>query len=71
MLQPDIVLELADLLEYDSSMQSIKVDKSIFDDYDEGTIILIQFVNDLYDDLICTYIMTNEDEEGIFMENID
>lgn len=62
-----LVLEIADLIEFDRITGNIKVDKDIFDDFVEDSYIEIQFVEDEYD-LVNTFKMVAEDEEGIYME---
>ena len=62
-----IVLEIADLIEFDRITGNIVVDKGIFDDFVENSCINIQFVEDEYN-LIYDYIMVAEDEDNIYME---
>lgn len=62
-----LVLEIADLIEFDRITGNIKVDKDIFDDFVKNSYIEIQFVEDDYS-IINTYKMVTEDEEGIYME---
>lgn len=62
-----MVLELCDLIDYDRTMGNIVVDKGIFDDFVENSCIDIRFVDDEYN-LVYTYIMVKEDDEGIYME---
>ena len=62
-----IVLEIADLIEFDRITGNIVVDKGIFDDFVENSCINIQFVEDEYN-LIYDYIMVAEDENNIYME---
>lgn len=62
-----MVLEIADLIEFDRITGNIKIDKDIFDDFVENSYIEIQFVEDDYN-IVNTYKMVAEDEEGIYME---
>ena len=62
-----MVLELCDLIDYSRVTGSIKVSKDIFDDYMENSCIYIKFVED-ESNSVYTYIMTMEDDEGIYME---
>lgn len=62
----DLILEISDLLSYNERSHDIKVDKSVFDDFQENTVIYIYFVED-NDDCIREYEMISEDEEGIEM----
>lgn len=62
----DIVLEIADLLSYSKRTHDIEVDKRIFDDFEEGRIIYIHFVED-DDDIIREYEMVSENRIGIVM----
>lgn len=62
-----MILELCDLIDYDRTMGNIVVDKGIFDDYAENSCINIQFVEDEHD-IVYTYKMVAENDEGIFME---
>ena len=65
-----VILERYDLLDFHKFTGDIKVDKCIFDDFVEGSFINIHFTED--DDNVCyTYKMTDEDDEGIWMERID
>ena len=63
-----VVLEIEDLLECDKSMAKIKVDKGVFDRYEENSYIEIEFADDVCEDLVYCYIMVAEDDEGIYME---
>ena len=68
----DLYLEIEDLLEYDSSTGNIKVDKDLFDDFVPNTIIHICFVDSEKEDgLVNEYVMTSEDDDGIYMEWLD
>ena len=62
-----LVLEIADLIEFDRITGNIKVDKDIFDDFVENSYIEIQFVEDDYN-IVNAYKMVAEDDEGIYME---
>lgn len=64
----DIVLEIADLLEYNKYTHDIEVDKSIFDEFEEGKTIYIHFVEDGDEDVVHEYVMASEDRYGIIME---
>lgn len=63
----DLILEKADLLDYNKRTHDIEVDKSIFDEFEEGKVIYIHFVED-EEDVICEYEMVSEDRFGIVME---
>lgn len=63
----DLILEIADLLSYNKRTHDIEVDKSIFDEFEEGKIIYIHFVED-EEDVIREYEMVSEDRWGIVME---
>ncbi len=65
-----MVLELCDLIDYDRTTGKIVVDKGIFDDYVKNSYINIRFVEDEYN-IVNTYKMVAEDEEGIYMELVD
>jgi hypothetical protein len=65
-----LFLEFEDLIEFDRTTGSIKVDKDIFDAYVENSYIEIEFMGDNCD-YLCTYKMIAEDDEGIYMELID
>ena len=62
-----VVLELADLIYYDKTMRNIIVDKSVFDCFEENSYIEIKFADDDYD-LLYTYTMVSEDDNGIYMK---
>ena len=62
-----LCLEIEDLLECDIEMGKIKVDKNIFDAFTPNAYINIQF-NDTKSEEILSYVMTSEDDEGIYME---
>lgn len=66
-INADLILEMDDLLEYNKRTHDIKVDKFVFDDYEEKKIIYIHFVED-DENCIREYKMIDEDWEGIFME---
>ena len=59
-------LEVADLLVNDVDTGIIKVSKDIFDDFNKGTWVEIVFVDE-HPDVIFTYQMISEDDEGITM----
>lgn len=63
----DIILKIADLLNYNKYTHDIEVDKSIFDEFEEDKTIYIHFVED-DDDIIREYVMVSEDTYGIVME---
>ena len=63
----DLVLEIADLINYNEFTHDIEVDKSIFDDFIPNTLIYIQFVED-EDNCVREYVMTEETDDGIKME---
>lgn len=65
MAHADLYLEAEELLYFDMRTGSIKVDKSIFDDFVENTYVNICFVDD---DRVVQYVMVSEDEKGIVME---
>lgn len=67
------VAEVADLVleedDYDETDEGISVDKSVFDDYREGTYINILFPDD-NDEKLFSYKMVGEDDERIYFEYI-
>ena len=65
--EADIILEIADLLDYNKYNHDIEVDKRIFDAFEENKLIYIHFVEDRAD-IIREYKMVFEDDEAIFME---
>lgn len=65
----DIVLEIAELLDYNERTHDIEVSKYIFDDFEEDKVIYIHFVED-DDDIIREYVMVSEDRFGIVMSYI-
>ena len=65
--QPDLVL---DELDYTETKDGIAVDKFIFDDYQQGTYINIQFADENDDGNVYSYKMINEDDEFIYFEYI-
>ena len=65
----DLILEKADLLDYNKRTHDIEVDKYIFDEFEEGKIIYIHFVED-EEDVIREYEMVSEDRFGIVMSYI-
>lgn len=65
----DLILEKADLLDYNKRTHDIEVDKYIFDEFKEGKIIYIHFVED-EEDVIREYEMVSEDRFGIVMSYI-
>ena len=67
----DIYLEAAELLEFDFRTGNIKVDKQIFDVFVPNSYIKIIFTDDRRQDRVAEYIMTDEDDEGIFMKYLD
>ena len=64
--EADLVLEEDD---YDETDEGISVDKSIFDDYQEGTYVNILFPDD-NDEKLFSYKMVGEDDERIYFEYI-
>lgn len=64
-----LILEEDDLLERDAETNRIKVSKDILDDFEENAVISVQFVEDP-DSTIKTYVMVEEDDDGITMEYI-
>ena len=66
-IKVDLVLEIADLLKYDRNTSDMEVDKSIFDDFEEGKVIYLKFADDL-EDLIYEYKMISEDYDWIKMD---
>jgi hypothetical protein len=66
-IKADLILEIADLLDYNKYTHDIKVDKNIFDNFKEGKKIYINFVEDT-EDCVREYIMIAEDFDGIMME---
>lgn len=64
--EADLVLEEDD---YDETDEGISVDKSIFDDYQEGTYVNILFPDD-NDEKLFSYKMVGEDDEKIYFEYI-
>lgn len=65
-----LVLEQEELLEFDTKTGNIKVDKNIFDCYEENAYVNIHFVEDDYEHSIEQYKMIAEDDDGIIMEYI-
>lgn len=65
----DLILSIDDLLEYKQRTHDIEVDKNIFDDFKEGKLIYIHFIED-EDDVIREYEMVSEDRWGIVMSYI-
>lgn len=65
--EADLVLEEDD---YDETDEGISVDKSVFDDYQEGTYVNILFPDD-NDEKLFSYKMVGEDDERIYFEFID
>jgi len=68
-IHADIDLEKAELLECDMNTGKIKVDKQIFDDFVPNTYINIKFV-DTDSEEVLQYVMTSEDDDGIYMEQL-
>ena len=64
--QPDLVL---DELDYKETDEGISVDKSVFDDYQQGTYVNILFPDD-NDEKLFSYKMVGEDDERIYFEYI-
>ena len=64
--EADLVLEEDD---YDETDEGISVDKSVFDDYQEGTYVNILFPDD-NDKKLFSYKMVGEDDEKIYFEYI-
>lgn len=64
--EADLVLEEDD---YDETDEGIGVDKSVFDDYQEGTYVNILFPDD-NDEKLFSYKMVGEDDEKIYFEFI-
>jgi hypothetical protein len=67
--EADIILEIEELLNYNNYTHDIEVDKRIFDDFVEGKIIYIHFVED-EESCVREYKMISEDWESIKMEYI-
>ena len=65
--EPELVLE-----EFycDETEDGISIDKMIFNDYQKGAYVNIQFVDD-NDDNVYTYKMVGEDDEKIYFEFIE
>lgn len=63
----DLVL---DELDYSETKDGIAVDKFIFDDYQKGTYLTIQFADDNEDGNVYFYKMIDEDDEFIYFEFI-
>ena len=64
--EADLVL---DELDYEETKDGISVDKSVFDDYQEGTYVNILFPDD-NDEKLFSYKMVGEDDERIYFEYI-
>ena len=64
--EADLVL---DELDYEETEDGISVDKSVFDDYQEGTYVNILFPDD-NDEKLFSYKMVGEDDERIYFEYI-
>jgi len=64
---PDLVLEEKELLFNDNKSGIIRVDKSIFDDFQKDSCIFVSF-SDAYSETVFTYIMTNESDDYIEMQ---
>jgi hypothetical protein len=65
-VEADLILEMADLNEYNKLTHDIEVPKFIFDDYVEGGLVYIHFVED-EENIICEYRMIHEYSYGIVM----
>lgn len=63
---PTLQLEVTDLLVNDADTGIIKVSKDIFDDFNKGTWVEIVFIDE-QPDVVFTYQMVSEDDEGITM----
>ena len=63
----DLILNIAELLEYNKRTHDIEVDKDIFDNFEKGKTIYIHFEED-EEDVIREYEMVSEDRFGIVME---
>ena len=61
-----LILEIADLVDYNNRTHDIKVCKYIFDDFHENKVIYIHFVED-GEGIVREYEMISEDSESIFM----
>lgn len=64
------MLEQEELLDFDIKTGNIKVDKSIFDCYEENTYVNIHFVENNDEHRVTQYKMIAEDDKGIIMEYI-
>lgn len=65
--EADLILSIADLLDYNKRTHDIEVDKYIFNDFKEGKIIYIHFEED-EENVIREYEMVSENRFGIVME---
>ncbi len=63
-------LKVADLLSNDVDSGTIKVSKDIFDDFSQGALVDIEFIDDR-PKVIHTYRMFSEDADGITMVYLD
>lgn len=69
LLKPDIILEKEELFEFDEKTGNIKIDKSIFNDYIESSVINIEFT-DYNENTVFQYKMIEETDEYIELEFI-
>lgn len=65
-----LVIEADDLIEQDMNRGIIKIDKSVFDDFIENTVIYI-YCADMDADSVMEFVMRTEDDDGITMEWLD
>lgn len=64
-----LILEISDLVDYNKRTHDIIVDKSIFDNFVENSLVYIHFVED-GEACVREYKMTGENDNDIFMEYI-
>ena len=67
--EADLTLSIKDLIDYNKRTHDIEVDKYIFNEFEEGKIIYIHFVED-EEGVIREYEMVSEDRWGIVMSYI-
>jgi hypothetical protein len=65
-----LIIDADDLIEQDMNRGIIKIDKSVFDDFIENTVIYI-YCPDMDANSVMEFVMKTEDDDSITMEWLD
>ena len=65
-----LIIDADDLIEQDMNRGIIKIDKSVFDDFVENTVIYI-YCPDINANSVMEFVIKTEDDDSITMEWLD